>query len=236
MNLILLTREDFIGNGQLARLTGRRLRHVLTVHRAQRGDTLRVGLINGKMGNGKIIHMDANALDLQVELFEPPPLPLDLNLILALPRPKMLRRILVASSSMGVKRIVLMNSYRVEKSFWRSPVLQRDKLNEYLKLGLEQAMDTLLPEIDLKPKFKPFVEDELADMIQGTRALVAHPSASESCPRNPGIPVTLAVGPEGGFIPYEVDKLKQCGFLPVHMGRRILRVETAVTTLIARLS
>lgn len=239
MNLILLSEEDFINTHaytNLAKITGRRLAHVRTVHRAKVGDTLRVGVINGKMGTGKIIRLDAKALILQVDVFQPPPPPLDVTLILALPRPKMLKRILMTISSMGVKYMVLCHTCRVEKSFWQSPILRKKTLDEYLKLGLEQAVDTVLPEIVLRKRFKPFVEDELPLLIQGCQALAAHPAASESCPCHAGYPVTLAIGPEGGWVPYEIEKLLQCGFQAVHMGERILRVETAVTALLARFS
>jgi RsmE family RNA methyltransferase len=123
----------------------------------------------------------------------------------------------------------------VEKSYWQSPVLDSDALQEQLVLGLEQARDTMLPEALLRPLFKPFVEDELPGLIKGSLPLVAHPVASVLCPRDVKSAVTLAIGPEGGFIPYEIEKLVACGFTVVQMGERILSVETAVPALISRL-
>ena len=140
-----------------------------------------------------------------------------------------------AGIAMGVSRIVLMNSYRVEKSFWASPELSGESLQAQLILGLEQAKDTVLPEIIKEPLFKPFVEDRLPSLSANTLRLVAHPIAEQSCPRALNQPVTLAIGCEGGFIPYEIDLLTQQGFISVELGERILRVETAVTALIARL-
>jgi 16S rRNA (uracil1498-N3)-methyltransferase len=87
----------------------------------------------------------------------------------------------------------------------------------------------------IRKRFKPFVEDELPALIANTQALVAHPGAVTPCPSHCSEPVTLAVGPEGGFIRYEIDKLTECGFSPIHMGERILRVETAITALLAKL-
>jgi RsmE family RNA methyltransferase len=136
---------------------------------------------------------------------------------------------------MGVQRLVLMNSYRVEKSFWDSPWLAEDAIREQLLLGLEQAKDTVLPEVILAPRFKPFVEDTLPALCQNTRCLLAHPIAPQPCPIALNQPLTLAIGPEGGFISYEVEKLAEAGFEPVHLGVRILRVETAVAVLIGRL-
>ncbi len=217
------------------RITGRRFDHVLKVHRAAVGDELCVGLLNGPIGKGRVVRIDPSSLEMDVRLDQTPPAKLPLALVLALPRPKVLRRVLRSASAMGVRRIVLINCFRVEKSYWQSPFLTEARVREQLVLGLEQAKDTALPEIMLRPKFKPFVEDELRDMAKGTQALVAHPNALSPCPRGSDRAVTLVIGPEGGFLPYEIDKLVSCGFTPVSMGDRILSVETAVPALIARL-
>ena len=234
MNLILLFKDDFIDEHKV-RLDGRRLRHVLEVHRPVKGDELRVGLAGGLVGSGCITSLNDISLEMDVSLVHPPPSTLPLTLILALPRPKVLRRILLSVTAMGVKRIVLLNSFRVEKSFWQSPVLKPENIQRQLVLGLEQARDTILPEVWLKPFFKPFAEDELPALIKDTLSLIAHPTSQEPCPRDVRQAVTLAIGPEGGFIPYEVEKLISCGFRAVHLGERILNIEAAVPSLISRL-
>lgn len=234
MNLILLFKGDFIGENKV-RLEGRRLRHILEVHRPANGKELRVGLAGGLIGTGCIISLNDTSLEMDVILIHPPPSPLPITLILALPRPKVLRRILLSVTAMGVKRIFLLNSYRVEKSFWQSPVLESESIQKQLVLGLEQARDTILPEVFLRPFFKPFAEDEAPVLIKDTLPLIAHPTAQGPCPRDVRQPVTLAIGPEGGFIPYEVEKLASCGFHAVHLGQRILNIEAAVPSLIARL-
>jgi RsmE family RNA methyltransferase len=113
--------------------------------------------------------------------------------------------------------------------------LAPESIQRQLVLGLEQARDTMLPEVFLRPFFKPFAEDEVPELIKDTLPLIAHPTAQEPCPRDVRHPVTLAIGPEGGFIPYELDKLISCGFHAVHLGERILNIEAAVPSLIARL-
>jgi RsmE family RNA methyltransferase len=208
---------------------------VLEVHRASVGDELCVGVLNGQIGVGKVTLLSQTLLEMEVRLERAPPPALPLTLILALPRPKVLRRVLRSMSALGVKKIILLNCFRVEKSFWQSPFLNESSVREQLVLGLEQARDTVLPEVLLRPLFKPFVEDELSALIKRTLSLVAHPTATAPCPRDVKRAVTLAIGPEGGFIPYEIEKLIACGFTPVQMGERILSVETAVPALIARL-
>ncbi len=198
------------------------------------GDDLRVGSAGGRIGTGKVLLLNQSVLEMDVLLDQDPPAKLPLTLILALPRPKVLRRVLRSMSAMGVRRIILLNCYRVEKSYWSSPLLRPQCIMEQLVLGLEQAGDTELPEILLRPLFKPFIEDELPGLADGT-LLVADPAGSAPCPRDIRQAATLAVGPEGGFISYEIEKFVSCGFTPVRLSGRILSVETAVPALVSRL-
>ena len=235
MNLVLLFDEDFGSGARRVRMVGRRVHYVRTVHRARVDDVLRVGRLNGRLGSGRITALNDDSLEMEVVLDQAPPPPLPLTLLLALPRPKSLKRVLQAVTAMGVKRIVLMNAWRVEKSFWQSPALAAAMLREQMILGLEQARDTMLPDITVRPLFKPFVEDELPAIAGESRGLLAHPAAIRPCPRAVEGAVTLAVGPEGGFIDYEIDMLEQRGFEPVSLGARVLRVEHAVPALLGRL-
>ncbi|MFI8740998.1 16S rRNA (uracil(1498)-N(3))-methyltransferase [Stutzerimonas zhaodongensis] len=234
MNLLLLEAADFVAADRVV-LRDRRLTHLHEVHRAEAGECLRVGLLGGQMGQGQLLRLDATEAELKIELQQTPPAKLPVTLLLALPRPKMLRRVLQTVASMGVPKLVLLNSYRVEKSFWQTPFLEPQAIREQLLLGLEQARDTVLPEVIIEKRFKPFVEDRLPQLVAGTRGLVGHPGDYPACPRALSEPVTLAIGPEGGWIPYEVEKLTEAGLQPVQLGDRILRVETAVSALLARL-
>jgi RsmE family RNA methyltransferase len=233
MNLLILREEDWTGG--TVRLTGRRLNHVLEVHRARPGDELAVGLLGGAMGRGRVLRLDDQALELDVVLDQAPPPKLPLTLVLALPRPKVLNRVLAAATSLGVARIYLVNAWKVEKSYWHSPRLAEANLLLQRVLGLEQARDTRLPELHLRRLLRPFAEDELPGLLQGSLALLAHPGSAAPCPREVAGPATLVIGPEGGFIPAEVELLTRSGCRAVHLGERILRVETAVAALVGRM-
>ena len=234
MNLLLLEEADFIAPERVI-LRDRRLTHMQEVQRVAVGDSLRVGRIGGLMGSAEVLRLEPHEAELQVSLSLPPPSKLPLTLVLALPRPKMLRRVLQTVAAMGVPRLILVNSYRVEKSFWQTPFLEPEAVREQLILGLEQARDTQLPQVLIEKRFKPFVEDRLPAVTAGTLGLVGHPGPYPPCPRGLDEPVTLAIGPEGGWIPYEIDLLGKAGLQPVQLGERILRVETAVTALLSRL-
>ena len=163
----------------------------------------------------------------------PPPAPSPVGVVLGMPRPKILKKVLQAIASLGVKRLVLLNSFRVEKSYFDSPLLAEATIREHLLLGLEQGRDTVLPEVLVRKRFKPFVEDELdAAWPADAARLVAHPEAStglEGLGVGAGAaPAVVAIGPEGGWIPYEVELLEQHGFGRFTLGAHILRVDTAV--------
>jgi len=234
LNLVLIFPEDLV-SPQVARLGGRRLAHVRAVHRAHMGDELAVGLLGGRMGRGRVLRLDDEALELALELEQEPPPKLPLNLVIAAPRPKVLNRVVAAAASLGVARIVLLNAWKVEKAYWASPRMRLENLREQLLLGLEQAKDTVLPELRLARLFRPFVEDELPDLVGGGTGLMAHPGSGEAAPMPLVTPVTLAIGPEGGWIEAEVQSLLKAGLKPLDLGPRILRTETALATLVGKL-
>ena len=151
-----------------------------------------------------------------------------------MPRPKVLRRLVMDSVTLGVEKIILLHSYRVDKSYWQTPFLQQ--LNQYIDLGLEQAGDTIAPKIEVYKRFKPFVEDILPSLIRADcPAYVAHPYVEMKMPAGIQQGCTVVIGPEGGFIPYEIDLLIKNGCQAVSLGNRIIRTETVIPYVLGRL-
>lgn len=242
MNLILLQEDDFQdqprSNNDPAKviLLGQRAQHIQQVLKAEVGQQLKVGLLGGQHGMGTVRSIEPMQCELDVSLNSPPPAKLPLTLLLALPRPKVARRIIHAATELGVSEIILLNSYRVEKSYWQSPLVDDAHLHNAMLEGLSQSGDTMLPTLQRQRLFKPFVEDQLPELLQQRRGLVAHPYASPLVASTPlTTPTLLAIGPEGGFIPYEFEKLLEAGLQGFSLGERILKVETALPTLIAKL-
>lgn len=234
MNLILLRADDYIAPAHV-RLIDQRAQHIREILGANTAESVKVGNLNGLIGSGVITHIDAGSVELQVSLTREPPAKLPLTIILALPRPKMMRRIFRTIAEMGVSELILLNTYKVEKSYWSSPAIAAESVDHYFQEGLQQARDTVMPTLRIARLFKPFAEDELPALIAGRQGLVAHPGDYPPCPINIQKPCTLAIGPEGGFTEYEIQKLETAGLQTVQLGERILRVETAITGLIARL-
>ncbi len=235
MNVLLLEPEDLVAP-ERALIRGRRFQHALQVLKAQGGSLLRVGLLGGLLGQGEVISLTDRDLELRIHLDTPPPPKLPLTLVLALPRPKVLNRVLASATSLGVERILLINAWKVEKAYWKSPRLEADSLREQRILGLEQARDTVLPELECARLFRPFVEDRLPGLLEGRRGLLADPAASAPCPGSLSEPTLLAIGPEGGWIEAERASLLQAGLRGISLGPRILRTETALAALVGRLA
>jgi len=215
------------------------VRHIKEVLKSKVGDSLSIGEIGGKIGKATISQMNNNEVLLRdIILDRKPPAKLDLTVVLALPRPKVLRRLIMDISSLGVNKIIIVNSYRTQKSYWQSPLLER--IDAFVFEGLQQAIDTVPPVIEFKKRFKPFVEDEFPTLIGN--AIIAHPYASQSWKsyldetksKSNTMPKILCIGAEGGWIDYEVNLLCEHGCTAVSLGQRILRTEAVVNVLLGQ--
>ena len=214
--------------------------HIKEVLKAKEGDSLTIGEIGGNIGNATIAKITNDKVLLaDIELNKKPPTKLDLTIVLALPRPKVLRRLIMDMTTLGVNRLIIVNSYRSQKSYWQSPLL--DRIDEFIFEGLQQAIDTIPLKVELKKRFKPFVEDEFPSLLKEQEsAVVAHPYALQSWKTylkensNTQMPKVLCIGAEGGWIDYEVELLCKYGCRAVSLGERILRTETVVSTMLGQ--
>ncbi|OAL77268.1 16S rRNA methyltransferase [Acinetobacter sp. SFB] len=233
MNIVLLDPRQT--ESELWSITSKRqLEHLKQHIDVQLGDSLKVGIREGKRYLTEIVEVTEQAIKLKPIKEERVAEKLPVTLIVAMPRPKVLRRLIMDSVTLGVEKIILLHSYRVDKSYWQTPFLQQ--LDQYVTLGLEQAGDTIAPKIEIYKRFKPFVEDVLPSLITANcPAYVAHPYADMKMPFAIDHPCTIVIGPEGGFIPYEVDLLIKNGCQAVSLGNRIIRTETVIPYVLGRL-
>jgi RsmE family RNA methyltransferase len=239
MNLILLQEADVDADGR-AVLSDDRARHIRKVLKAEPGKQLRVGLLDGPFGTGTVESMDNSLVVVRCE-FDPeaPPMP-KIDLLLAMPRPKVMKRLWAQLAALGVGRIVLLRAEKVERYYFDSHVVEPHFFNKLLIEGLQQARCTHLPEVLVRPLFKPFVEDELESVFPNHVKLLADPAGTKRLSDFEGLGkgkrVVLAIGPEGGWTPYELEMLQARGFLLFGMGNRILRTDTATVGLISMLA
>ncbi len=238
MNLILFRPEE-IHNKQVT-LTDHRAEHILSVLKSEPGDSLKTGIINGPVGRSRVVDVSDNSVVLEITVAGATPPRPQTDLILALPRPIMLKRILSQAAALGVARIFLIKANRVEKSFFNASLLKNNAWDAHLEHGLEQSVDTLLPKISVHNRFRPFVEDFLPEITKDyPHQLVAHPEAQKKLADTVTLPLTdrvlLAIGPEGGWVNFEINTFEKQGFQAFAMGPRILKVDTAVSALLAQI-
>lgn len=235
MNILLFRSQERVAGSSRIRLHGARAGHVRDIYGAQPGKRLRSGEIDGDIGEATLLSSDSDSVTLAFQPLRPPPQKRPLTVVLALPRPKMLRRMLRTVAEIGVRELHLVNAQRVEKSFWQSGLLANATLESYLISGLEQSVDTVLPRLYLHRGFRPFAEDRLPGLAATRRALLAHPGAESACPAGDGARDTLLmIGPEAGFVDFEVMLAQRAGLRPVSLGSRILRTETALSVVLGR--
>jgi RsmE family RNA methyltransferase len=236
VNLIIVEAGEVSGEGRV-RLTGARAEHLRRVLHAAPGQRIRVGLLDGPAGTGEVQSVSADGIDLHCTFAAAASDRPRVDLLLALPRPKVMRRLWAQLSALGVGRILLTAAHRVERNYFDTHVLAPECYRPLLVEGLQQAGDTHLPRVSIHRRFKVLIEDEIDALAGHGVRMVADPAAArlpgDVVRAVPGERVLLAVGPEGGWTVFERDLLAANGFHAVGMGPRTLRTDTACIALLA---
>ena len=236
MNLILIEPGE-VGDAGGVHLTGTRATHLLGVLKVAPGHSVRIGIVDGPCGVGTVEAIADGTVALRCAL-EPeiPPRP-RVDLLLAVPRPKVLRRLWAQIAALGVGRIILTNAEKVERNYFDTHILSPETYRPLLIEGLQQARDTRLPAVTIHRQFTVLIEDELDRLVDRGSRLVADPSATraaaEVAGENSEGRLLLAVGPEGGWNAFEINLLQTHGFQLVGMGTRTLRTDTACVALLS---
>lgn len=244
MNRILFEASELAADGA-ATFADARARHVLDVLHGAVGQTLKTGTIDGAIGTAEILSVTSDVVTVRTRHDTPSPRPW-IDLVLAPPRPRVLKRLLPQLATLGVGRIVLVGAAKVEKAFWGAQLLKPEVYRPLLVEGLQQAGTSILPDVQLARNFRSWLAHDLDAVFPAPRPrFVAHPYAAAGASSNPSaavVPATmpdarplLAVGPEGGWTDDEVAALEAKGFVRYSLGGRILRTDTALIALLARL-
>lgn len=234
MNLILFDRADVRSDGSLDAV-GEHARHLTHVLRVTRDQHVRIGLIDGPMGVGTVTAIGDSRVTLQCTFDEWVPERPTVDLLLALPRPKVMRRLWAQLSALGVGQVILTNAEKVERDYFDTHLLRPEGYRPLLIEGLQQARDTRVPLVSVHKQFRKLIESDLNGLFPTGQRIVAHPGAELSINGALGHArdrVLLAVGPEGGWNDFELSLLTSHGFTPVTMGPRTLTTTTACIALL----
>ena len=237
MNRILFEPDEIVDG--VATVGGVRAEHILGVLHGEVGQPLKTGVIGGLVGTSEIVAVSAPGerprVSVRVCHDTPAPAPW-IDLVLAPPRPRVMKRLLPQLAALGVGRIVLVGARKVEKDFWGATLLKEEIYRPLLVEGLMQCGATVLPELLVRRNFRRFLEDELESIFPGSSRIVAHPGPGGfAAPVRGGRPL-LAIGPEGGWTDSEVALLESRGFRRFSLGPRILRTDTATIALVSVLA
>lgn len=237
MNRILFEPSEI--KGDVATVSDARAEHILTFLHGEVGQTLKTGEVNGKIGTGEIVAIEGNSVSVKVE-HETESLQPWVDLILAPPRPRAMKRLLPQLAQLGVGRIFLVGAKKVEKDFWGATLLKEENYRPLLIDGLMQAGTSILPTIETRRNFKRFVEDEVDTLWPNAERIVAHPYTKDGDHDHSSFithhsSLLLAIGPEGGWTDEEVAHLESKGFERYSLGSRILKTDTATVALLAQL-
>lgn len=237
MNVVLLEPAEIRADGS-AELADVRAKHLMQVLKAGVGSEVRVGVVDGPVGVGTVTQTGEGRVTLQCALEKSAPPRPRVDLLLALPRPKVMRRLWAPLAELGVGQIILTNAEKVERDYFDTHILHEDGWRPLLITGLQQARDTRLPRVSVHKRFKVLIEDELPALFPDGRRLMAHPDSAATIAGalraiRPHERVLIAVGPEGGWNGFELALLDTHGFRQVSMGPRTLATTTACLALLA---
>ena len=243
MNRILFEKDEIVDG--IATFGGERAEHVMNVLHGEVGQILKTGEIGGFIGTGVITGItcppsSVSSPEITVACsHDKRSLRPWVDLILAPPRPRVMKRLLPQLATMGVERIFLVGAKKVEKDFWGATLLKPENYRPLLVDGLMQAGTSILPTLETRRNFRKFVKEELDTLWPEAKRIVAHPydgnRTIEQPERSNNRAILLAVGPEGGWTDEEVTLLEEHGFARYSLGSRILRTDTATIALLAQL-
>jgi len=239
MNLILFTKSNR-QNDKLYCLDDYRADHIINILKSNPGDNLDVGLLNSGFGTGTIEEITNKRVIIRCDSLKPPEkLTPEIDLICALPRPQTLKKVLFISGMMGIRRLFLIRANRVEKSYYHSPLLEEENRSKHLFEGMMQGKNVICPEVEIFDRFKKFFEDSfpalfddeylklLPDLDTAIKLKTTYDKNRSK--------IVIAIGPEGGWVPFETEMMEQYGFTKCKLGNWILRVEHAVMAALAQI-
>lgn len=205
--------------GSTGWLEGEEFHHAIRVDRFGDGEEIRVLDGNGGAFIARILSVDRKKRIARLEVLAPAPvpeIPRDVWLAVSVLRPERMRFLVEKATEVGVSRIRFLHFAR---STERNLPLQR--LERVAWEAVKQCGRALPPVLEGPVSFHDFLEE-----AREVPVIVLH-QEGEPSPASPGSPVWVVVGPEGGFTPEELARLRAHGASFLSLGPTVLRAETA---------
>lgn len=229
MNIVLFRQDE---NISVLPAEDSRVKHIIDIVGLKEGDTFKAGIINQSKGFAKIERiLPDGSLCLGYTKEEDPEYLLPITLIIGTPRPLVCKRLLKDLASLGIARVIFINSELGEKSYLASNLWKNDEYKKHLLEGLQQGGNCVVPNIERQYSLR----NVFLNLAPGPRFVLHNnsdckpflPALLDAREKGGRPPITLAIGSERGWTDNEISMFAGKGFARVHMGNRILRTEAA---------
>lgn len=228
MNSLILNNTDGI-------ITDARvITHLHETLKASTGDTFKCTVLGKGLALGTLESITKNECRLVLSEIRPAH-PQWFNLVVGISRPQTSKKILEHATTFGAKNIHFFKASLSEKSYLDSKVFEDSEMQEHLVAGLSQsAIYGELPLVKVDKynpadSYKVLPQKFILDLNGKENFLQTALNIDFN------IPVTLAVGPERGFISEDIERFHQAGFKSVRISSSILRVEHAIYSAVSQL-
>lgn len=245
MNSVIFFKEELIAPDTVL-CSGARARHLFETHELRAGREVQVALYQGQRGRGTVTEAATDRVVLKIALNLPPLTRQHTEVVLAVPRPQTIKKVLLSCAQLGIAAVHFIKSENVEKSYLQSKSLRAEEIEREVLKGLEQSGDSIPPEVAVHRSFRQFCGELLPQRLKllggSCKRFIAHTDQNSSealslgAALDPQYPVVVAFGPEAGWTPAELERFRELGFSVVGLGERILRVETALVFLLGQIA
>ncbi|MBC7427431.1 MAG: RsmE family RNA methyltransferase [Bacteriovorax sp.] len=206
--------------------------HMHETLKAQNGDVFKCTILNQGLSLGTIESLTDKECRLKLSPLKPYH-PQWFNLVVGVSRPQTSKKVLEHATTFGAKNIHFFKAALSEKSYLDSKVFEVSA--EYLLAGLSQsAIYGELPCVKVDKynpaeSYKDYSQKYILDLNSKENFLQIASGIDFDTP------ITLAIGPERGFISEDIEQFHQAGFRSVKISSSILRVEHAIYSAVSQL-
>jgi 16S rRNA (uracil1498-N3)-methyltransferase len=221
----------------MLRIEGDEVRHIRRVLRLKAGDEIAVFNGSAKEYEGKIVEEGPSSVVIMIQniLSSKRESPLEITLAQSLLKGEKMDYLIQKATELGVKEIIPFFSSRSVPLLEKSRRLRR--YHRWGKIAIEASKQCgrgVIPKIEPLQDYYEMLQNISQDFLrlilwekEGTRLKEALEGSKEK------VKIFFIVGPEGGLSQKEVEDAKEKGFIPVTLGKRILRSETASLCLLS---
>jgi len=222
-------------DGQIVKLTVEETRHLRDVLRMKAGENAQVFDGDGREFLAEVESIGKRETLLKIiNEIDPPAPESDLHLTVAACVYKNDKFDLVIQKAveLGVARLTPLVSFRSEVNLQATA----KRTERWRKIALEATKQCERARVMLVDEPLPF-EDVISSIDDGAglRLMFSEKDGKGIPEKREGKTITALVGPKGGWEDSEIELARERGFIPVKLGRRIMRAETAAITFAALL-